>query len=294
MRWFQQNLYGHDEQALSIEKVLYHWRTEFQDVLIFENASFGKVLVLDGIVQLTERDAHIHHEMIAHVPLMAHGSARDVLIIGGGDGGALREVLKTSVKTATLVEFDDEVIDLLQRYLPEVSDGAFDDRRASVVVMDGARYIAETGKKFDAIIIDTADPMGPGETPFTTTFYEACRNRLRPGGVIALRCPASFLQPGERERVCKRLSGSFAEVRPYLAPVPTYASGMLAFVVAGNSRDALCPSTETLRERFSPLQGRTRYYTPEVHQAAFTLVPSFTPIAPQKEPVPATNLKMGS
>lgn len=94
--------------------------------------------------------------------------------------------------------------------------------------------------------------------------------------------------------MCKRLSGSFAEVRPYLAPVPTYASGMLAFVVAGNSRDALCPSTETLRERFSPLQGRTRYYTPEVHQAAFTLVPSFTPIAPQKEPVPATNLKMGS
>ena len=112
-------------QTLSIEKVLYHWRTEFQDVLIFENAIFGKVLVLDGVVQLTERDNHIYHEMIAHVPLMAHGSARNVLIIGGGDGGTLKEVLKHPVERATLVELDGEVIDLSRRYLPKVSDGAF-------------------------------------------------------------------------------------------------------------------------------------------------------------------------
>jgi spermidine synthase len=119
MTRFQEELYEHHKQMLSMETVLYHWRTEFQDVLIFENAVFGKVLVLDGIVQLTERDNHIYHEMIAHVPLMAHGSARDVLIIGGGDGGTLKEVLKHPIKSATPVELDGEVIDLSRRYLPE-------------------------------------------------------------------------------------------------------------------------------------------------------------------------------
>lgn len=146
MTWFQEKLYEHYTQTLSIEKVLYHWRTEFQDVLIFENAIFGKVLVLDGVVQLTERDNHIYHEMIAHVPLMAHGSARNVLIIGGGDGGTLREVLKHPVERATLVELDGEVIDLSRRYLPKVSDGAFADPRANVLVMDGTRYIGKPGR----------------------------------------------------------------------------------------------------------------------------------------------------
>lgn len=294
MSWFQEKLYDHHAQMLSIEKVLYHWRTEFQDVLIFENALFGKVLVLDGIVQLTERDNHIYHEMIAHVPLMAHGSARDVLIIGGGDGGTLREVLKHQVKSATLVELDGEVIDLSRRYLPEVSGGAFNDPRADVVVMDGTRYIAEAKEKFDVIIIDSTDPTGPGEPLFSAAFYEACRSRLRPGGVIAVQSGAPFFQPKELETVCGRLSGSFAGVRPYLAPVPTYAGGMLALVAAGESRDALRPPCKVLRERFAPLQGRTRYYTPEVHRAAFTLAPSFEPSSLREDPMPAGLLKTGS
>src|SRR3954465_14459079 len=136
MTWFQEKLYEHYTQTLSIEKVLYHWRTEFQDVLIFENAIFGKVLVLDGVVQLTERDNHIYHEMIAHVPLMAHGSARNVLIIGGGDGGTLREVLKHPVRTVFLVELDREVIELSRSHLPGISKGAFEDRRATLIVRD--------------------------------------------------------------------------------------------------------------------------------------------------------------
>ena len=161
MTWFHEKLYEHHAQRLSMETTLYHWRTEFQDVLIFENAIFGKVLVLDGVVQVTERDNHIYHEMIAHVPLIAHGSARNVLIIGGGDGGTLKEVLKHPVESATLVELDGEVIDLSRRYLPKVSDGAFSDPRANVLVMDGTRFVAETQEKFDAIIIDSTDPVGP-------------------------------------------------------------------------------------------------------------------------------------
>ncbi|MBZ6075619.1 polyamine aminopropyltransferase [Microvirga puerhi] len=277
MRWFQEKLYEHHKQALSIDTVHYHWRTEFQDVLIFENATFGKVLVLDGIVQLTERDNHIYHEMIVHVPMLAHGAARNVLIIGGGDGGALKEVLKHPVERVTLVELDDEVISLSQLYLPNVSDGAFIDPRASVQVMDGTRYVEQTREKFDVIIIDSTDPLGPGETLFTAAFYEACRRRLRPSGIIVVQSGAPFFQPKELEMVCRSLSESFDGVRPYLAPVPTYAGGMLALVAAGASRDALRPPCKVLRERFRPLQGQTRYYTPEVHRAAFTLAPIFAP-----------------
>ncbi|MBA1154646.1 polyamine aminopropyltransferase [Microvirga mediterraneensis] len=277
MKWFQEKLYGHHKQMLSMSAVLYHWRTEFQDVLIFENPVFGKVLVLDGIVQLTERDNHIYHEMIAHVPLMAHGSARDVLIIGGGDGGTLKEVLKHPVDRATLVEIDGEVIDLSRRFLPDVSGGAFDDPRTTVLVMDGTRYIAETATQFDVIVIDSTDPLGPGEKLFTPAFYRACRSRLRPGGVIAVQSGAPFFQPMELDQVCGRLAASFAGVRPYLAPVPTYAGGMLALVAAGASNDVLRPPCKVLRERFGALDGKTRYYTPEVHRAAFTLAPSLAP-----------------
>lgn len=294
MNWFQEKLYEHHKQMLSMDNVLYHWRTEFQDVLIFENALFGKVLVLDGIVQLTERDNHIYHEMITHVPLMAHGSARDVLIIGGGDGGTLKEVLKHPVERATMVELDGEVIDLSRRFLPEVSGGAFDDPRANVLVMDGTRYIAGTGDMFDVIIIDSTDPTGPGEPLFTAAFYRSCRRRLRPGGMIVVQSGAPFFQPDELEMVCGRLSDSFAGVQSYLAPVPTYAGGMLALMAAGESRHALRPPYEVLRKRFGPLQGRTHYYTPEVHRAAFTLPPTFAPISRSDDPAAVVFLKTGS
>ena len=294
MTWFQEGLYEHYAQMLYMDSVIYHWRTEFQDVLIFENAVFGKVLVLDGVVQLTERDNHIYHEMIAHVPLMAHGRERDVLIIGGGDGGTLKEVLKHPVERATLVEIDGEVIDLSRRYLPEVSDGAFDDPRADVLIMDGTRYIEQSRESFDVIIIDSTDPMGPGEPLFTPAFYRACRRRLRPGGMIVVQSGAPFFQPKELEMVCGRLAASFAGVRPYLAPVPTYAGGMLALVAAGESRDALRPPCKILRGRFGELQGGTRYYTPEVHRAAFTLAPSFEPPCLREHPMSAGLLKTGS
>jgi spermidine synthase len=293
LNWFQEKLYEHHKQMLSMDVVLYHWRTEFQDVLIFENAIFGKVLVLDGVVQLTERDNHIYHEMIAHVPLTAHGCARNVLIIGGGDGGTLKEVLRHPVERATMVELDGEVINLSRRFLPEVSDGAFDDPRANVLVMDGTRYIEETKEKFDVIIIDSTDPIGPGEPLFTEAFYRACRSRLRPGGMMVVQSGAPFFQPQELEMVCGRLFGSFAAVRPYLAPVPTYAGGMLALVAAGDSRDALRPRCKILRERFNALQGRTRYYTPEVHRAAFTLAPSFEPSSLEEVPIPMRLIETG-
>lgn len=277
MRWFQERLYEHHAQVFSIEEVLHEGRTRFQEVMIFRNPIFGKMMALDGVVQLTERDNHIYHEMIAHVPMMAHGSPRRVLIVGGGDGGTLREVLKHPVEQVFMVELDGEVIDLARAYLPELSAGAFDDPRATVIVEDGVSFLTNTELPFDVIIIDSTDPIGPGAPLFSAWFYEVCQQRLRPGGIIAVQSGAPFFQPQELDRVCERLSQSFPAVRPYLAPVPTYAGGMLALVAAGPSRDALCPPREVLQERLPTIQGETRYYTPEIHRAAFVLPPCFEP-----------------
>jgi spermidine synthase len=273
---FQERLYEHRSQVFTVDAVLHQGRTEFQDILVFENRLFGRVLVLDGVVQLTERDIHIYHEMIAHVPLVAHGAARRVLIIGGGDGGALKEVLKHPVAVAVLVELDGQVIDLAQRFFPEVSGGAFEDPRTKLVVGNGVEFVDEADASFDVIIVDSTDPVGPGEQLFTAGFYRRCRNLLAPGGIIVVQSGAPFYQPGQLRDVCHRLFCSFNAVRPFLAPVPTYAGGMLALVAGGEDHKALRPSVKILRERFQRLQPHTRYYAPDVHRAAFTLTPAFT------------------
>lgn len=275
MNSFLETLVEHHAQVLTVDAVLHSGRTAYQNVLIFENRLFGKVLVLDGVIQLTERDNHIYHEMIAHVPLTAHGAAEHVLIVGGGDGGTLREVLRHTVANVVLVEIDREVIELSQRFLPEVSKGAFADARVNVVVDDGDRYVAEATSPFDVIIIDSTDPAGPGERLFSETFYRRCRDLLRPGGILVLQSGTLFYQPDQLDDICGRLAPSFAAIRPFMAPVPTYAGGMLALVAASSLRRTLKPPMQALRAHFRRLQGRTRYYTPDVHQAAFAMAPTF-------------------
>jgi spermidine synthase len=278
MNLFQEKLFEGHSQVFTVEAVLHQSRTEFQDVIVFENRLFGRVLVLDGAVQLTERDNHIYHEMIAHVPLMAHGSAARVLIIGGGDGGTLKEVLKHPVEEVVLVEIDRKVIDLSRKFFPEVSGGGFDDPRATIAVRDGVGYVADADMAFDVIIVDSTDPIGPGEQLFTATFYHRCRRLLSPGGVLAVQSGASFLQTGQVQDISDRLASAFEAVRPFLAPVPTYAAGMLALMVAGTSQKGLRSSMKILRQRFQELGLDTRYYTPEIHRAAFTMPPVFAPV----------------
>lgn len=280
MNTFQERLCEHHSQLFGVDAELHRGHTGLQEVLIFENRVFGRVLALDGIVQLTDRDNHIYHEMIAHVPLMAHGSAARVLIVGGGDGGALKEVLKHPVEHVVMVELDRDIIELSKRYFPQVSDGAFDDRRLDLVVGDGIEYVTQTEARFDVVIVDSTDPVGPGEPLFTREFYERCQALLGSEGMIALQSGAAFYNPEQLEGVCGRLRFSFDAVRPFLAPVPTYAGGMLALVAAGQSSEALCPPVETLRERFRRLASPTAYYAPEVHGAAFALAPAFAPGLP--------------
>lgn len=171
--------------------------------------------------------------MITHVPLLAHGEAKDVLIIGGGDGGTLKETLKYPVESVTLVELDAKIIELTQRYLPAIAGEAFVDRRLSVVIGDGARYIGDTERKFDVIIVDSTNPIGPAEALFTDGFYGGCESALRTNGLISIQSSYPFYQPVQIEQMLSRLRDRIGAASTFLAPVPTYASGLLALMIAG-------------------------------------------------------------
>ncbi len=269
--WADETLYPFYRQSLSVDRLLYDSKTEHQRIRVFENARFGRVLTLDGIVQTTEGDEFIYHEMLAHVPILAHGSARRVLIIGGGDGGMAREVLRhRSVERVTMVEIDAGVVEFAKKYLPNLSAGAFDDPRLDLVIADGAAYVAETDERFDVIIVDSTDPIGPGEVLFTDTFYGRARERLAEGGILVTQNGVPFLQAEELTNTLRALDALFRDATCYLATIPTYAGGPMAF---GWGTDGSARSTDLaeLRRRAQTSGIDFRYYTPEVHQAAFAL-----------------------
>ena len=229
-------------------------------------------MVLDGIVQTTEGDEFIYHEMLAHVPLFAHGSARRVLIVGGGDGGMLREVVRhRDVERVVLVEVDGGVIETCREYLPNHSRGAFDDPRVEVVIADGARFVAETAERFDVAICDSTDPEGPGTALFGPAFYAGCRRSLVPGGVLVTQNGVAFLQPEVAGGTAPELARHFPDWHFFSAAVPTYAGGIMLFGWATEDASLRAVPVETLRERHAASGIRTRYYNPEVHVASFAL-----------------------
>ncbi len=243
--------------------------TPFQKLEVFSSPRFGTVLALDGVIQATEADEFIYHEMMVHPPLVAHGAAKRVLIVGGGDGGCLREVLKHPVDAVTLVEIDAAVIAASQRFLPGLSAGAFDDPRARVVVGDGLAFVAETEERFDAILVDSTDPEGPGEVLFTEAFYADCARALNSGGVLATQCGVPFLQPAGVTASFRRLRSAFADVAFTVCAVPTYVGGLMTLGWA--SADS-APRRRTIEDLRAVARGlSTRYYSPEVHLAAFVL-----------------------
>jgi spermidine synthase len=270
--WYDERLYEDYRQGLRVERVLHREQTEHQDLIIFENARFGRVLALDGVVQTTEGDEFVYHEMLAHMPVIGHGRARHVLIVGGGDGGALREVLRhRSVERAVMVEIDGSVIEMCREYLPKHSAGAFDDPRAEIVIADGAAFAAETERRFDVVIIDSTDPAGPGEVLFSETFYGDCKRCLNPGGVIVTQNGVPSMQGSEVTNSHQRLGAHFADVSFYVAPVPTYAGGFMALGWASDDARLRATPLEELEARYAAAAIETRYYNPEIHRAAFAL-----------------------
>ena len=258
---------------LRVSRPIYAGNTGYQDVEVFENETLGRVLALDGVVQITERDEFVYHEMLVHAPMFAHGEARRVLIVGGGDGGALEETLKHPVEGVVVVEIDRAVIDLCREHLPSVCGDAFDDGRLDLVIGDGATFVAETDRRFDVILVDSTEPVGPGDVLFDTPFYADCRRRLAPGGILVTQNSVPFLQASVARDAVKRLRRLFGDVALYLAPVPSFIGGHMAFCWAAEDAEARRTPLETLARRHAGSGIGTRYYTPEVHQAAFVLPP---------------------
>jgi spermidine synthase len=269
MEWFEETLHENWRQGIRVKEVLYRDQTELQDLVIFESYDWGRVLALDGVVQTTTGDEFCYHEMIVHVPMLAHGDPKQVLIIGGGDGGCLREALKhPGVERATQVEIDQGVIDLCRKWLPTLSDGAFDHPKAQVVIADGARFAAESPERFDVIVVDSTDPVGPGAVLFTEEFYRNVRGLLNPGGILATQCGNPAIKPQELvdTQGAQRAAG-FALVDYYLPVVPTYIGGGMALGFATNDPAKRQVTVETIRGRGVP--PGLRYYTPEIHVASF-------------------------
>lgn len=187
-------------------------------------------MALDGVVQTTERDEFIYHEMMTHVPLLAHGHAKHVLIIGGGDGAMLREVSRhRSIETITMVEIDAGVVSFCRQYLPNHNAGSYDDPRFSLVIDDGVNFVNQTSQTFDVIISDCTDPIGPGASLFTSSFYEGCKRCLNPGGIFVAQNGVCFLQQDEALDSHRKLSTYFDDVSFYQAAIPTYYGGIMTF-----------------------------------------------------------------
>ncbi|SLN31552.1 polyamine aminopropyltransferase [Oceanibacterium hippocampi] len=271
--WFEERLYPGTVHRLRMDRILHSEQTDEQDLVIFENDRYGRVLALDGIVQTTEADEPFYHEMLVHVPLVAHPRARRVLVIGGGDGGAIRRALMHDIEAVTLVEIDPAVIEMSKRYLPKLSGDAFDDPRLELVIADGCRYVAETEARFDVVIIDSTDPVGPGRVLFTAEFYRDCKRVLNPGGILVTQNGVPFMQADEVRDGYPKLKASFADVAFYLTEVPSYQGGHMALGFATDDPSLRRQTAEQLADRAAPLAGKCEYYGPAVHAAAFALPP---------------------
>jgi spermidine synthase len=274
-RWFEETLYPKYGQRFLVTRTLYRKKTRFQTLEIFDTPAFGRVLALDGICQTTEKDEFFYHEMMVHPALFAHGRARKVLIIGGGDGGILEEVLKhRSVARAVMVEIDGAVVDLCRKYLPSICGKAFDDRRTDLVIGDGVKYVAETKETFDVILVDSTDPIGPAEVLFGDDFYAACKRCLTPRGILVTQNGAPFLQRDEFATTRKRLRKLFRDTGFIFAPVPTYIGGLMALSWSSQDAKNRVVPLRTLAARFRKARIQTQHYTPEIHRAAFA-VPAY-------------------
>ncbi|HEX7082073.1 MAG TPA: polyamine aminopropyltransferase [Gammaproteobacteria bacterium] len=271
-RWFSETSTGGVRFSLEASKVLLHERTGAQEVALIDNDVFGRVLLLDGVVQLTTRDEFVYHEMLAHAPLLAHGTAEDVLIVGGGDCGLAEEVLKhESVRTLTQVEIDPAVVELARQHLADVNSPVFSDPRFRLVIDDGAAFVEREAGKFDVVLVDSTDPIGPGAVLASRRFYAAVRERLAAGGLLVTQNGVPFLQAAELRRAIQNLASTFRHVACCAITVPSYFGGQMALAWSADDDTALSVPLETLVERFERARIDTRCYTPAVHKAAFVL-----------------------
>ena len=239
-----------------------HWeRSDKQEIEVLESPFFGRMLVLDGVVQLTERDEFLYHESLVHVPMHAHGQARRVLIIGGGDGGSLRETLRyPGVERAVLVEHDERVVEVSKAFLPTLSTG-FSDPRAQVLHRDGREFLRASGETFDVVIVDSTDPVGPAEVLFSSSLFQAVSDALTPQGIVAIQTESLHFHREFVVEVQRRLQDVFPVVDLHTLPLATYAGNWWTFSVGSKALDPRVVRQEATVN--------TRFYRPEIHPWLF-------------------------
>lgn len=271
--WFSEFHAPDVKHSIRVNRHLYSGKSEFQQIDIFETPEFGKVLTLDGNVMLTERDEFIYDEMITHVPMSVHPNVKDVLVIGAGDGGVVKELARyESVERIDLVEMDPQVIEACRTYLPE-NASRLDDSRVRITYDNALRFIRRCSNCYDLIIVDSNDPFGPSEGYFTKEFYGICFNALKEDGIMVNQQGSPFYKhdADAMQRSHKRIVSTFPISRVYQAHIPTYAAGYWLFGFASKKYH---PIDDLNAEKWNDLHLRTKYYTTRLHKGAFYL-PAF-------------------
>lgn len=256
--------------SLRVLRELYCFKSDYQEIAIYETEEFGKILVLDGFLMCTEKDEFIYHEMIVHTALAVNPDITEVLVIGAGDGGTVRELVRyPSIRSIDMVEIDEDVVSACQAYMPQLTSG-LDDPRVHIYYEDGVRFVRRRQRAYQLVIVDSTDPFGPGEGLFTKEFYGSCHNALSEEGILINQHESTFYD--EYTKAMSRAHGILAKLFPiaevYQAHIPTYPSGHWLF---GFSSKKLHPLRDQQEARWRDFGLRTRYYNPELHRGAFAL-----------------------
>lgn len=286
-KWFREEneSWAGYSQSYQIEEVLHHAKSKYQEILVFRSKSFGNVLVLDGIVQCSERDEFAYQEMIAHLPLNCHSNPKKVLVVGGGDGGVVREVLKHNVQSVVLCEIDEEVVEVSKKYLTEMSK-SFGDPRLKVFIGDGVQFMKQNKGEFDVIITDAPDPIGVAKGLFETDYYNSMKTALAPGGIVCSQGESFYFDLEFIIGFLAMARTAFPRVGFAYTMMPSYTGGHIGFVMCSTSPDVVFEEPVRCYTDEEISQMDLRYYNTAIHRAAFVL-PQFVKKA--LEPAQGTN-----
>ncbi|MBI4212786.1 MAG: polyamine aminopropyltransferase [Chloroflexi bacterium] len=271
--WYvEEETFGYIQGVLLRERLQRH-RSPFQNMEVIDSQLFGRCLVLDGALQTSEWDEFMYHEMLVHVPLVTHPDARRVLVIGGGDGGTLRRVLDHPQTEPIQVEIDASVIENSQKFLPSISNGAFQNPRAEVLIADGLQYVREHPGEFDVVLVDSTDPVGPAIPLFEEPFYRDVYKTLAEDGLLAAQSSSPLYMVSDLQAQVRNLRAVFPIVRTYLGLVPAYPGGLWSYTIASKRYDPVRVGKADIAARLSREAITPRYYSPDIHHAAFVLPP---------------------
>jgi spermidine synthase len=272
--WFEEQLHPGYRTRFETNNIIYETGNNLQRSLVFEHQRLGRVLMIDDIVQTSEADEFVYHEAMTHVPMFAHGNAKKVLVIGGGDGGIIEEVLKhKAVERCVMVEIDRSVVDIAEQYFPTIHKGAFNDPRMELIIADGYFFVGDTDERFDVIIVDSCDPVGPAAILFSEEFYARCKRCLTPGGILVTQSGVPFWQADELRKTHQHRTKLFKDAGAFVAAVPQYVGGFLAFGWGSDDETLRHVSQETLEARLKASGISTQYYSAAVHRGCFALPP---------------------